>query len=1218
MREIIRIGLLTFAFFCLHLPMKAQQDTILQRIILIGDGGELTNGKHPVVDAVRKTIPLDKKTTILFLGDNLYKTGLPDDQYEFYNEAKAVLDSQLSIADNTPAKVYMIPGNHDWENGGRGGYAAIIREQLYVDLLGKDNVKFYPENGCPGPVEVPLGNDVTLILFDSQWWLHAHDKPGLESDCPYKTEEEFLTQIEDLIARNSKKLVLLASHHPFKSQSVHGGYFTLKQHLFPFTELRKNLYIPLPGLGSIYPIVRSVFGTPQDLKHPLYANMINQVTDAVKAATNLVFVAGHDHGLQLIKDSSYYYIVSGGGCKTQRVSDSKKSLYTERTNGFCVLEVSVNKNVTATYYSVTDSIHQTFNSSLLNFSAPPEPVDTSTRIVDVPGIKYKDTINISASNKYATISGFKKWTLGQNYRKVWSTPVNMKVFNINKEKGGLRIISMGGGKQTRTLHLVDKTGKEWLLRTVEKNPSGILPSNLRGTFAQDLVQDFISAAHPYGALAIPQMAEAINITAPHPELFFVPDDPSFGYYQSLFANKVCMLEEKDPVPDGQDTKSTAKVFDKLIEENDHRADQHAVLKARLLDMTIGDFDRHFGQWRWATNDTGKGKLYYPIPKDRDQAFFYSDGRLLKFASLNLLPYLKGFRRDIPNIEWMNYSARDFDRLFLTGLDEKEWKNEIDSFRLRLNDSVITKAIKDLPPEAFAISGEKIIKKMSSRRDLLPKAGMKYYKFISRKVNIIGSNQEEYFKITNHPEGLQVRVYARAAGNDTSFVMYNRVFQPSVTREIRLYGLNGNDLFEIDKEADSRIKIRIIGGRGNDTFNIKGNVTNLLYDIDVEGNYIVNDSRSKNRFSNDPQANYYNILGFNYNKSKFPQIRFGSNSDDGFLIGTGFTRTTYSFRNTPFSTRQDLKVLYAPSRSSFGFNYKGEFNHITRNIDIVLDAGLKYPGHRNFFGLGNTSTSNVSSGYNYNRLRYKTFEFFTAIRRRFFDALHVMAGPYYYQYCNRYTDNENTILGKPDFGNFDSADIYSNKSYFGGKLSIVVDNRNHEFFPSRGILWTTDFISTAGLKGMSDNFTKYSSEMSIYASFSDPANLVLVLGLGGSKILSKNFEFFQASTIGSGRNFHGFRKDRYAGKSSAYGSLEMRLKLFELKSYVIPGSFGLTSFYDIGRVWLDGESSRKWHTAYGGGIYFMPFNLVIISAKAGFSGKEKIFNLTVGSTFDLRF
>ena len=309
----------------LNLSLKAQEDTINQRIILIGDAGQLTNGKHPVVDAVRNLIKLDKKTTVLYLGDNLYKNGLPNDESSRYIASRAVLDSQLSIADGTPAKVYMIPGNHDWENGSSGGYDAILRQQLYVDFIGKKNVKYYPEDGCPGPVEVNLGNDVVMILFDSQWWLHPYDKPGIESDCSFKSKDQLVSQIADLAARNSKKLIIIACHHPFKSNGVHGGLFTLKQHIFPFTDIIHSAYIPLPVLGSIYPIVRSVFGTPQDLKHPNYVEMVDRISTAVKAvAPNVIFVSGHEHNLQHIKDSSYNYIISGSGCKSSGCQKAKK------------------------------------------------------------------------------------------------------------------------------------------------------------------------------------------------------------------------------------------------------------------------------------------------------------------------------------------------------------------------------------------------------------------------------------------------------------------------------------------------------------------------------------------------------------------------------------------------------------------------------------------------------------------------------------------------------------------------------------------------------------------------------------------------------------------------------------------------------------------------------------------------------------------------------
>ena len=1211
------------SFFLLlgfHFSSIAQTDTISQRIILVGDAGELTNGRHPVVEAIKQFIKLDKKTTVIFLGDNLYDSGLPDDQSALYQAAKAVLDSQLSVVEGTEARVIMIPGNHDWNNGARDGYETIIREQVYVDILNKPNVQFYPKDGCPGPVEVPLGNDVTVVIFDSQWWIHTYDKPGIESDCDCKTNDELTTQIEDIVTRNAKKLVLLASHHPFKSYSVHGGNFQVKHHIFPLTDINPKLWIPLPIIGSIYPIARSVFGTPQDLSHPNYQNMINKVTDAVRSNPHVVFVAGHDHGLQLIRDSSYNYIVSGGGSKTNRVSKGKHSLYAEQERGFAVMEVSTNKNVTVSFYTVTDSVRNRFGTTLLNFSSVPEPTgDSAKREVNVPNLQYKDTFTISASEKHPPVKGFKKSILGQNYRPEWSAPVNMRVFNLKKERGGFEMKGLGGSGQTRSLRLQDKNGKDWVLRPLDKIPTGALPPEFRSTIAPDLVRDLNSASHPYAALTIPELAKALDIVVPHPELFFVPDDPALGFYRPYFANKVCMLEERDASFKASETKSTAKVLNQIIEENDHRADQFAVLKARLLDIVIGDFDRNMDQWKWATTDTGKGKLYFPIPRDRDEAFFNSDGWLLKRSSKKLLPFLVGFKKDIPHVNWFNYTARDFDRIFLTDLDEKDWKETITKVQQELTDSVITKAVKKLPKEIYPIDGKTIEDKLISRRNALTKAGETYYRFISREVNVVGSNQKEYFKVSNHGEGLQVRMYARAEGNDTSFMMYDRIFEPSNTREIRLYGLGEDDVFDVDENAKSRIKLRIIGGKGNDTFNIRGNVKNLIYDMKVEGNYIQRGSHTKNRFSKDPPVNSYSILGYKYNTSEFPRIQIGANSDDGFILGAGFAKRTYGFRNDPYATDQKFDAYHSFKTGSYRVKYDGEFNHITHNIDLLVKAKLGLPDVINFFGLGNTTKIADDKSYNFYKAQFKSTELQLLVRQRVFEKMQLIIGPYFYNYSNKYADNADGILGKPSLANqhLDSADIYSNKTYLGARLAMKFDNRNNEVFPTRGIIWDNEFVSAAGLTKTSNTFTKLSSDMTIYASLSDPAKLIGVVSFGGSRIFSKSFEFFQAVDIGN-NNLHGFRANRYLGKSSLYGSTELRYRLFNLKSYLIPGPVGLTGFFDIGRVWLDGEDSKVWRKAYGGGFYFIPFNKFMVTGSVGFSGNENMFNFVLGTKINLSY
>ncbi len=1224
---VLLVGLLLFNLSLSAQPdtllakKKAHEDTISQRIILIGDAGQLTYGKHPVVNAVRNYVTLDKKSTILFLGDNLYKVGLPDIESIYYQASKAVLDSQISLAEGTEARIYMVPGNHDWLNGGRGGYDAVIRQQLYVDFLRKPNVKYFPEDGCPGPKEISLGSEVTLILFDSQWWLHTHDKPGVESDCPSKTREELVSQIEEIATKNAKKLVILACHHPFKSNGTHGGYYPFKQHIFPLTDLRPNLYIPLPIIGSIYPIARSVFGTPQDPKHPEYANMINEITSAVKSIPNLIFVAGHDHNLQHIKDSNRHYIVSGGGAKENRSSKAKNSLFNSSSHGFAVLEVSKGKNVSLDFYTVEDSITvaKPYTASLLNFSTiPAAALDTNAQIVDDPFLKYKDTFTIAASNDFPLIKGLRKFFMGQNYRAEWSTPVNMKVFNLNKEKGGFTITGLGGGKQTKSLQLKDKKGKEWVLRSLNKNPIRAIPEAFRGTMAQDLIAELNSASHPYGALTFPALAKPLNLYVPHPELFFVPDDPALGFYRPLFANNVCMLEEKHALPGRDSTKTTAKVLDKMLDENDHRPRQQDVLRARLLDILTGDFDRHFDQWRWGTLDTGKGRTYYPIPRDRDQSYFYSDGAVLEFISGRAMPFLKGFRYTIPKVNWLGYSARDFDRIFLTDLDEGEWKKIIAEFQQSLPDSVLRNAVQQLPPEIFPLAGETMIKKLISRRNLMMQEAMTYYKFISEKVNVIGSNQKEYFKVSNNGAGLQVRVYARSKGNDTSFIMYDRIFLPSVTREIHLFGLNDDDLFDIEENAKSRIKIRIIGGKGNDTFDIRGQVENLLYDLKTDGNYIKNNSRTKNRFALDAPVNDRSILGYNYNTTKLPRIHLNYNSDDGLIMGAGISKRTYGFRNLPYASDQRLSLLYAPNHRAYQFNYRGEFNHITRNIDLVLQGNFSNPALRNFTGLGNFTQIDKSRNFNYYLTRYRSLEVEALISKRIFETLRVTAGPYYYHYSNKYSDNADNVLGKFREIGLDSMDIFSTKNYMGAKFGFLINNTNKEFLPTRGMYWHTEITAGAGLTKGSDNYVKYTSDMALYASLSELPNLTAIFKMGGGRILNNKFEYFQAISLGANNALNGFRKNRFTGRSSLYSSVELKYKLFDVNSFILPGPFGITGFFDVGRVWLKGEQSRTWHKAFGGGLYYLPFNLFAISATAGFSEGEKMINFTLGTKINITY
>ena len=1209
-------GLIIFAIFFVN-TIAFTQDSLQARIILIGDAGQLIKGRHPVVAAVKNTIPINEKTTIVFLGDNLYKTGLPDNSVPTYEIAKAPLDSQIQIAGTSKAKVYFVPGNHDWANGGSNGYESILRVQNYIDYLSNANVTMFPRDGCPGPVDIKITDDITLVMMDSQWWLHQNEKPGVESDCPYKTKAEVLVQLDDILSKNSQKLVILAMHHPPKSYSVHGGYFTFKQHIFPFTDAIPNLYLPLPVIGSAYPLTRAVFGTEQDLKHPLYQTLINDVVGVVKGHPNVIFASGHDHSLQMIQDSGYNYIVSGSGSKNSRVSKGKKSLYASPLGGFFTLDISKNKNVVASAYVLEgDSVKKDFTAQILDFSKIPIPKADTTRHA---AYKFKDSVVISASDKYkASYLGLRRNFLGANYRKAWSTPVTIREFNINKEKGGFKIESLGGGKQTKSLKLKDKEGHEWTLRTVDKDPEKALPSNLRGTVAQSIVQDMISASSPYAPLVIPDLARAVGVITPDPEFFFVPDDRAFGKYRELFANSVVILEDRDPRRDFVDTKSTGKVINKMLEDNDHHVDQEKVLNARLLDMLIGDFDRHADQWKWGTADTGKGKLYYPIPKDRDQAFFNSDGLLLRFLSKKQMPFLQGFKKNIRDINGLNFVARDFDRLFLNNLDDSAWKRITTNFQYQLTDQVIDKAVSKFPAPIAAIDGEKVADKLKSRRDILLKRAMKYYSFLAREVSVTGSNKSEFFHLKKHADGLQLTVYKKNDDSDSASVMYKRIFNDKVTKELRLYGLNGDDKFEIDPDVSSKILLRIIGGKGNDTFDLKGNVKNFVYDQSTEKNWLINSKKTNKEFSAKPSINEYKSTGFQYSRIRFPQINLGYNEEDRFLVGIGFSRRTYGFRKDPYATDQRLVTLYAPYEGAYQVKYDGAFNKVISKEDLVIHAELVNPTLNNFFGFGNESVYDKTKRLQFYRVRYKYFETDVLLRKRLNDIFQFSAGPSYYHYWSKYNDNDKRILANPAVIGTDSASIYGIKEFLGAKAKMDISYLNNEIFPTRGITWFTTFTALRGFNSNTHALTRLTSDMTIYASIKDPGSVAAVLRFGGGHIFSKNYEYFQALSLGAHNFLRGYRKNRFSGSSMAYGSAELRVKLFKSQSYLLPGDVGVMSFYDIGRVWQPGESSDKWHGNYGGGLYYVPYSLLMLSANVAFSPEDRIFNITLGTKLKLNF
>ena len=341
--QIVFISLFTLPVF--------SQDAVVHRVIFIGDAGEI-NFKQETIIPLAADLVLADKTTVMFLGDNIYPRGmgLPGSTEEM--ETAAVLRSQFEPMRAKGAPVYFLPGNHDWDKSGKQGLAKIRAQGDFLAGQNDPLLRLIPANGCPDPVEVPLSDETIIIAYDSEWWLFPYAKGNPNVDCDCNTEEEVIERMEELFYKNRDKMILVVSHHPFQTYGVHGGHYSIQDHLFPLTRLNKSLYIPLPIVGSIYPLLRTtVFRNPEDVPHPKYNDLKTKVSDVFEDHSNLIYVAGHDHGLQFIKNANQYQIVSGSGSKSSYIKSSKNLLYKNSMQGFVTVDMMNDRSMQITYYT---------------------------------------------------------------------------------------------------------------------------------------------------------------------------------------------------------------------------------------------------------------------------------------------------------------------------------------------------------------------------------------------------------------------------------------------------------------------------------------------------------------------------------------------------------------------------------------------------------------------------------------------------------------------------------------------------------------------------------------------------------------------------------------------------------------------------------------------------------------------------------------------------
>ena len=1162
-------------------------------IYFVGDIGEA-----PLVEAniqmLEKQLAVSGENgTLVVLGNAISKEYITEDKNEEYYSKD--LSRFLSSVKEFEGEVVFIPGDKEWTLNRKNGWKSLTEFENYVEeFLDRGDV-FLPSGGCPGPIEIELSDDIVLLIVDSQWWLHLGEKP--DTECGFENTADFLIQLSDVFKRNENKKLILASHHPIYSGGNHAGYF------------------PFPGIVELY---RKFIGTPQDFASPYYKQMRYMAKQMIGKASHLISVSAHDNSLQLKKVGDSYQVVSGSASQAGYVNDRKMD-FALREIGFSKLNFYKDGSVFLEFWTVGRKGEKEARLAYKKFLYKHLSVSDDEILKRHKKIDFSDsTITIAASQVYKTDRKFKRNLFGNNYRKEWETPIKVPVFDIGKEKGGLKILKRGGGQQTRSLRLEAKDGRQYVLRSVEKYTEKAIPANLQKTFAAQIVQDGISESYPYAALAVPKMADAVGVYHTRPKIVYVPDDPRFGIYQEGFKNELFLFEER-VAGDWSDSElfggtkkilSTEKLLKKRYKSSKLMIDEQAVLRARIFDLFLNDWDRHDDQWRWACFEKDGKIIAQPIPRDRDQVFFYSDGKIPWLMRRKwLMPKFQVFDSIVDNVLGLGFNSRYFDRSFLSSQTKEDWVKVAHDLKVKLNDEVIEAAIADLPQEVFSISGTDLILKLKSRREILPQMAEDFYSFLAKEVDVVGTRGNELYQAKWDNDGsLNVKINSLSKKGKKRELIFARKFFPDETKEVRLFGLEGKDKFEVKgKASDTSVKLNLIGGKGKDKFALETNRKSKVSVYDKANTKINKGAVFKNKTSKRSQVNVYNRKAFKYDILS-PVINGNFVSDGGLILGAGFNYTSQAFKKEPFASQHKFLMNYSFRYPSFEIKYEGEINSVFRNIDFVGTLDYNSPNFQGYYyGLGNKSENPQSDDHKYNSIRFEKLVVNPQARIKFNGQHQIKMGLFFEQSRLQETDNRFVT----DFANpkndLDPVEDFSTRKYLGININYIWDSRNSKVLPSRGMYWQLGYQGFKGLERYDRNFNRYSSDLRMFFSFSPPARTVLAVRLGGA-YNSEGYSVFQANKLGLKSNLRGYPIDRFTGDGMVYQNTDIRFRLSQFRSYLLAGEFGVLAFNDVGRVWISGERSDALHHGYGGGLWLSPFKLMVITANLSCSEEDRIFSL----------
>lgn len=313
-----------------------------------------------------------------------------------------------------------------------------------------------------------------------------------------------------------------------------------------------------------------------------------------------------------------------------------------------------------------------------------------------------------------------RWLMGGGYRDLWAQPIQAPALDPR----ALRPLRTGGGRQTRGLRLRGADGREYAFRSIDKDQSKALdplPRLLMGRFRQDQV----SALHPGAALIASGLQDVAGVVHAPARLGVMPSTPALGRFRAEFGDLPGTWQEypRHGFLTADRVVETDSLWEELRRRPGDRVNDRGYLRARLMDVYMGDWDRHEGQLMWARFNSRGAALWTVIPRDRDYAF--SDYRgVIPGLARRVDPKIVRFDTAYRDLHGLLVKSRELDLRLLCGVPAAAWDSTAAELVSLLDDQAITAAMFRLPMDWVSRSA-RLEATLRARRDRLPQAARRF-------------------------------------------------------------------------------------------------------------------------------------------------------------------------------------------------------------------------------------------------------------------------------------------------------------------------------------------------------------------------------------------------------------------------------------------------------------------------------------------------------------